>query len=60
MEDIIVKNNDLTKLNNIFDTEYTSKEDLLKEMKNNKTEYAYKLFNSTETITYFNEVYDVL
>jgi len=60
MEDIIVNNNDLNILNEIFNTEYTLKEDLLKEMKSNKTEYAYKLFNSNQTIKYFEEVDDVL
>ena len=60
MEDIIVNNNDLNILNDIFGTEYTLKEDLLKEMKSNKTEYAYKLYNSNKIIKYFDEVDDVL
>lgn len=60
MENIIVENNDLTKLNRIFGTTYIEQSELLKNMINNKTEYAFKLFNSDENIIYFDEVNDVL
>lgn len=60
MEDIIVNSNDLTVLNTIFFKSFSTKEELLKDMKSNKTEYAYNLYNSTEKIKYFKEAEDVL
>lgn len=38
-------------LNRVFDTNYTSDDDLLKHMKNNKTTCALAIFETRETIT---------
>lgn len=50
LEPKILKVNDLQKLNTILDTSYSTEDELHKYMKQNKTECALKIFNTTEDI----------
>ena len=50
LEPKLLKENDLDKLNQIFDTDYNNEDDLRKYMKRNKTECALKIFESSENI----------
>lgn len=50
LEPNILKANDLQKINNIFGTSYTTDDELHRYMKNNKTECALKIFNTTEDV----------
>ena len=50
LEPKLLKINGLDKLNRILETNYTNEDDLRKFMKNNKTECALKIFESSEEI----------
>ncbi|PHR58058.1 MAG: ATP-dependent endonuclease [Arcobacter sp.] len=52
LEPKMLKSNSLSKLNTIFGTGYTTNDDILKYMKNNKTECALKIFDTTETMVF--------
>lgn len=50
LEPQIVADNEIGVLNEIFKTEYTTKDELKEFMKNNKTDCALKIFNTSEKI----------
>lgn len=52
LEPLLLKENDLDTFNWIFDTEYSTEDELHKYMKANKTECALKIFSSKENIKY--------
>ena len=52
LEPLILKSNNLSKLNMIFGTKYTIEDDLRKYMKNNKTECALKIFDTQEEMLF--------
>ncbi|PHR71320.1 MAG: ATP-dependent endonuclease [Arcobacter sp.] len=52
LEPKILKVNDLAKLNTIFETSYTTKNELRKYMRINKTECALKIFDTSEEIIF--------
>lgn len=52
LENLILLSNDLRKLNSVFETTYTSEDDLRKYMKNNKTDCALAIFNWNGDITF--------
>ncbi len=60
LEPQIVRSNKIGVLNKIFGTEYTNKEDLVEYMKDNKTECALKIFETTENIQFPNYVQDAV
>lgn len=52
LEPLLLKENDLGTFNRIFDTEYSTEDELHKYMKANKTECALKIFSTEENIQY--------
>jgi putative ATP-dependent endonuclease of OLD family len=52
LEPILLRKNSLKKLNSIFGTNYCNENELLKFMRNNKTNCALKIFSSEESIDY--------
>lgn len=60
LENIIVFNNELAMLNEIFDKNFATKEEMLEFMLKNKTECAYKLFTSDKTLVFDEVIYNAL
>ena len=60
LEPLLLKYNDLEKLNKIFDTKCETSEDLLLYMRSNKTDCALKIFESDEEIVFPKYIQDAI
>ena len=60
LEPLLLKANSLATLNAIFDTDYTSEDDLHKYMKANKTDCALKIFSSDNKIKYPDHIMEAV